>query len=233
MINPEVDRIAQLAHEEAEYLYSVYAGSDFDIFATWYETVTHACNAAGIDAKDVLNHQLYEWYYGNSLHMMICFIYFPQIVRNHDGNIRFLSRKQCYNTIYTIFTMIAKGDVSLDVVDYYGETVCSSCESLVNLLRTTLSNPDIPVRVPSHLLEISDTLIHLLKKGHNMRKVQNQYVLAFLEERRRRRRIDAAMSTIIKWVAFWVSEYFYSPYTRGGKRMLRLRARKFAMDACN
>ncbi len=232
MIDHEVDRIAKLAHEEAEYLYSVYAGTDFDIFAAWYDAVKHACKATGIAVKDVLDYQLYEWYYGNALHMMICFIYFPQIVRSPDGNVRFLSRKQSYNTMYTIFTMIANDHVSLDVIDYYGETACSSCESLVHLLRTTYSNPDVPVRYPSHILEISGTLIHLLKNGHSIRKVQNQYVLTFLHERRKRRRIDAAISTIINWVAFWVSEYYYCPYTRGGKRMLKIRARQFAIDAC-
>lgn len=227
----DVDRIARLAHEEAEYLYHEYAGTDLDIFAAWYESVTFACKTSGISVRDVMNHKLYEWYYGNALHMIVCFMYIPQVVRTLNGQTKFLSRKQCFNAVHTMFLMIAREHVSLDITNYYDETAYGLCTSLVKSVRDVYAHTLGDTLYPSHLLEVSSTVIYLLKSGSHARTTQNKYVQRYLADARYKKRLKAAANTVIDWVTFWVSEYYMCPYTRAGKRLLKIRARKFAEDA--
>lgn len=234
MANATPESLALMAHDEALHLYVMHAGSDYDIFGTWYENVQHACLSAQIDAHTVLSFPLYNWYYGNALHMILCFMLFPSALTNmaYVDNLRpapFMSEKQYNNAIYVMFHMIAKGEVHLSMQDYYQMAPIQLFRFMYASITKYFKDPTGEHRFPAYIQNLSGRITFLLSKGDQMRSTQNAYVRRFLAHKRQAKREAHA----IKVIENRFLEHVLNPYTSVGMRLLSRRATRFYQVAAS
>lgn len=236
MENQEItaESLAMMAHDEAVRLYTDHAGSDFDVIGTWYETVQHACHSAGRSVESVMSFPLYYWYYGNSLHLLLCLMLCPSAITammNEDGVVTstsvFMSEKQCHNTIYVMFLMISKGEVSIDENDYFSMSPVTLLRFMVTSVTKHFRRLSESSGFPSYILQFSGKIEYILTRGPQLRTRQNHYIRRFLQWKQEMRQKKSAVMVIEDRFL----EHVLSPYTNVGIRILQKRATRFASMA--
>ena len=163
-----------------------------------------------VKIEDIYSSQIYNWYYGNSIHFLTYLILQPQLYTSQVQ----LEPPFIHSILRKMYDLLVRYKCSISLKDYYNTT---PYESMVDI-KSTAHYVKFYLNKPQTAL-----LSMLLKHGSNITNVQKD-ILKITASRMHMKKKNA-----VKKIEKWWFEIINSPYTEVGKKMLKKRSSEFKM----
>lgn len=191
------------------------------LFNTWYNTEIDFIERAldeivlfeGIKLPDVLNHSMYNWYFGNFYTKLLVMIFQPYLCSHpcfFDDYNRRLSDTQIRCALQTIYKLLSHRLCDPNKKDYYEHTPY-----------TYLVELEKAFELPEYIVKWLPAFKYVFKHGYNVVENQQSYIrrwyVKYLNKRRR----------AVKIIESWWLEQILNPDNKVGKSYILKLSKRF------